>query len=250
MRKCKCRICGAQLNTGDAFRVDNGNKRLYYCNEKEYKDWCEEQQYQHELKDMMYDTICDILGYNTSNTLLFNEWKIWNNLADNEVILTLLQRKKHMITPEVQLLPGTEYCKIKYLSVVIQNSLKNFIFIKKLQHPNTDTTGLVNKIKSMSYDDFLKTKFWRAISEYMKFRYFYKCRFCGSYIDLVTHHKTYKNHGYEYLPDVMSSDLIVVCDKCHKRIHHKCKDEVVLPIPDEGLTSEELFESLLTQQND
>ena len=70
-------------------------------------------------------------------------------------------------------------------------------------------------LKEMDYSEFLKTKYWKIISRYMKYKN-NKCSLCGSKINLRTHHKSYIHRGEEinYL-----EDLIVLCDECHKKFH-------------------------------
>ena len=77
---------------------------------------------------------------------------------------------------------------------------------------------IAEKIKLMSYQDFLKTPYWKAISIYMKIKA-KKCEICGSKFELHTHHKTYEHHGYEMLH---LNDLQVLCGLCHYE-HHKEK---------------------------
>lgn len=74
---------------------------------------------------------------------------------------------------------------------------------------------IAEKIKLMSYPDFMQTPYWKAISVYKKIKEG-KCEICGNKFELHTHHKTYENHGYEiYHLD----DLQVVCGFCHYKIH-------------------------------
>lgn len=74
-------------------------------------------------------------------------------------------------------------------------------------------------IGKMNYKDFLKTPYWKVISAYKKYKENYRCCFCGSNINLATHHKTYDRHGYEHLKKVIDEDLVVMCKHCHKRLH-------------------------------
>lgn len=74
---------------------------------------------------------------------------------------------------------------------------------------------IAEKIKLMSYLDFLQTPYWKAISVYKKIKEG-RCEICGSKFDLHTHHKTYDNHGYEFLH---LNDLQVICGVCHSKIH-------------------------------
>lgn len=81
-------------------------------------------------------------------------------------------------------------------------------------------TDIAQKINTMSYKDFLKTPYWKAISLYKKKNAKCKCELCQSTIHLQTHHKTYDNHGYEHNKDIADKDLIVLCGKCHRKMHN------------------------------
>lgn len=50
-------------------------------------------------------------------------------------------------------------------------------------------------IQAMDYYDFLKTPYWTGIAHYTKMKARYKCIFCNSSMNLITHHRTYENHG-------------------------------------------------------
>lgn len=78
---------------------------------------------------------------------------------------------------------------------------------------------IATKIKLMSYQEFLQTPYWKAISAYKKIET-RKCELCGSDFDLHTHHKTYKHHGYELLN---LNELQVVCGICHNKMHKENK---------------------------
>lgn len=70
----------------------------------------------------------------------------------------------------------------------------------------------------MRYQDFLKTRYWRVISQAAKKKTPY-CQDCFEYLQqLHVHHKTYVRRGLEWLfPD----DLIVLCHSCHRERHGK-----------------------------
>lgn len=78
---------------------------------------------------------------------------------------------------------------------------------------------IAEKIKLMSYKEFLTTPYWKAISVYMKIKQ-NRCEICGSKFDLHTHHKTYEHHGYEILH---LNDLEVLCGICHAKVHKEKK---------------------------
>lgn len=72
------------------------------------------------------------------------------------------------------------------------------------------------RLMAMDYGDFLKTKYWTAISMYLKHKADGKCSRCGSTDNLNVHHKSYAHHGLElfYL-----DDLTVLCEHCHSGEH-------------------------------
>ena len=80
---------------------------------------------------------------------------------------------------------------------------------------------IAKHIKSMSYNDFLHTPYWEAISAYKKYKENYKCALCGDNKNLATHHKTYDRHGREHEYAVIKEDLIVLCKDCHSKFHDK-----------------------------
>lgn len=82
---------------------------------------------------------------------------------------------------------------------------------------NTNLEEIKNHICEMSYTDFLQTPYWKAIADYTKLKSEFKCQLCNSTKKLVTHHRTYEHHGLEHLN---LSDLIVLCDNCHKKFHN------------------------------
>lgn len=67
------------------------------------------------------------------------------------------------------------------------------------------------------YAIFLKTPYWRCISEYCKRQVNYKCQKCGqSDTQIDVHHDSYDIHGEEHL---CWSSLSVLCNNCHKSAH-------------------------------
>lgn len=78
-------------------------------------------------------------------------------------------------------------------------------------------TSVINKLKSMPYDEYLKTEHWKRFSnEAVKFAR-YRCELCNKdHVRLNVHHKTYENRGRETF-----NDVIVLCDECHAMVHGK-----------------------------
>lgn len=128
MARCKCQICGTQLNTTEAYRITNksGNNK-YYCSAAEYENDLAQKQKIAEDKDKVYRLICSILGEEEIlNTALWKEKAVWNKAFSDEIIAKYLQENKDYLISAVSKLSGTEYGKIRYVSAVLKNSLRDF----------------------------------------------------------------------------------------------------------------------------
>lgn len=88
--------------------------------------------------------------------------------------------------------------------------------MQQIKNPNICKLQISEIITQLKYSDFLKTPYWKAISEFKKFKSNYKCEKCDEVKNLHCHHKTYKNHGHEL--DHLD-DLEVVCKTCHQILH-------------------------------
>lgn len=75
-------------------------------------------------------------------------------------------------------------------------------------------------LKQMPYHLFLETDYWNTISGYKKYVSKFTCSKCKSKKRLQVHHTTYEHLGFEYCN---MNDLIVLCDKCHKKEHKRLK---------------------------
>ena len=128
MARCKCKICGTQLNSKTAYKVtDKNGKNKYYCSTSEFEAEEARKKKAAEDKDKVYYCICDILGVEeVINTALWAEKKIWNKAFSDEFIAKYLQENKDYLTSAVSKLGGTEYAKIRYVSAVLKNSLRDF----------------------------------------------------------------------------------------------------------------------------
>lgn len=72
----------------------------------------------------------------------------------------------------------------------------------------------INDLRSMSYERYLQTDHWKYLRKRKLRQASYKCQLCASKEDLSVHHNTYENRGNE-----KDEDLVVLCDKCHKKFH-------------------------------
>lgn len=93
-------------------------------------------------------------------------------------------------------------------------------------NPYLDWDIIAGYIKNMNYYEFLKTPYWKAVSERKRRSANFKCQLCNSKLNIVTHHKTYEIRGYEH---ENLDQLIVLCKKCHEK-HHDIKkvEEVII----------------------
>lgn len=64
-----------------------------------------------------------------------------------------------------------------------------------------------------SYYRYLRSPGWKSKAHAARLYYGFRCAKCGRY-GWQVHHLSYKHLGAEPL-----SDLQVLCDKCHKRVH-------------------------------
>ena len=73
----------------------------------------------------------------------------------------------------------------------------------------------MRELKSLPYKEYLQTQYWVEFRTNALKYYGKRCMACGSSDSrLNVHHTTYKNKGQETL-----SDVIVLCEHCHKSIH-------------------------------
>jgi hypothetical protein len=125
-RTAKCRICGKQLNTSEAYKIE-GKPTKYYCSEQEFRAEEERKKKVAEDKDRVYTLICRIIGRETIiNTSLFAEWKIWSSVADDTKIGQFLAENEEYLTGMISRLADAEFPRIRYLSTVLKNRLGDY----------------------------------------------------------------------------------------------------------------------------
>ena len=81
---------------------------------------------------------------------------------------------------------------------------------------------LAKKIKSMEYDDFISSFYWKLLSLHIKKQSLHRCRFCNSNDVLNVHHRSYEHHGYEY--QTYKTELVCICEKCQNGLHKEEKN--------------------------
>lgn len=76
------------------------------------------------------------------------------------------------------------------------------------------------EIKAMDYGDFLRTPYWKAIAQRVKYKAGFKCAICGGSERIAAHHRSYDLHGYEHTVEGMR-ELTCLCEDCHSTHHGK-----------------------------
>lgn len=80
------------------------------------------------------------------------------------------------------------------------------------------------RLRSMPYEQYLKTPEWAEKREKVLSRDGHRCRACNSEENLQVHHRTYMRRGHEDL-----NDLTTLCGPCHEHFHQKIsQDEIML----------------------
>ena len=125
-RTAKCKICGKQLDTSTAFKVE-GKPAKYFCSESEWQAEEKRKRKAAEDKDKVYRLICDIMGeQEIINSALFKEWVEWNKVADNMKIAKYLEENRDYLTSAISRIENKIYNRIRYLSAILKNSLGDY----------------------------------------------------------------------------------------------------------------------------
>ena len=130
--RVKCRYCGERVEKEDAYK--DPNKNSYYCSEEHYlatmknrEDLQKEKEEKRQKKiDPVYEEVADIFGYRIQNSQLFKEMKLWRSICNDEKILAYLQEHKDYIKSKLEKLNSSEYARIRYVSAILKNSLKDY----------------------------------------------------------------------------------------------------------------------------
>ena len=122
-----CQICKSKIERDTAYKRVIGKANKYYCSEQEWQAEEDKKKKAAEDKDKVYRLICDILGEEeVLNTALWKEKAIWNKAFSDEIIAKYLQENQDYLVSAVSKLNGTEYARIRYVSAVLKNSLRDF----------------------------------------------------------------------------------------------------------------------------
>ena len=137
MAKAKCRICGKELDTKIAYKViDKNGKNRYFCSQSEYEAEEVRMKKAKEDKDKVYRLICNIMGEKEIiSTALYKEWTVWNKVADNEKIGKYLEENRDYLSSVIGRLTSSEFARIRYLSTIIKDRIKEFVPRVKVKEP-------------------------------------------------------------------------------------------------------------------
>ena len=166
-RTAKCQICGKQGEVTTMYKRIVGKVNKYYCSESEWQAEEERKRKAAEDKDRVYRLICDIMGeQEIINSALWKEVQVWHQVADDEKIAKYLEENKDYLISALGKITSSEYSRIRYLSTIIKNSIKDFKVQLKVQkevkvQPKVvtvdetmyDTTPTITRKRRRSLDD-------------------------------------------------------------------------------------------------
>lgn len=140
----KCKICGKDIPKGHGFKRPDVKSPWLCCDESEYQRWLKSK----EDKSRVLKEIQDILGFPITFSLINKEHSEWNILASDEKIYHYLEDNKDYLCGCIAKLSGTNYGKIRYLSVIIQRSVGDYREANKVEEK------VVKEIDNTMYDTF------------------------------------------------------------------------------------------------
>lgn len=99
---------------------------------------------------------------------------------------------------------------------VVHNAFMIIVFRRYPDRPeyNIAVCHKYKKTKAARRREYYQSPEWKQIRQQKLKEAGYVCELCGSAINLRVHHLTYDHFGCEPL-----DDLLVVCEKCHTRLH-------------------------------
>ena len=78
-------------------------------------------------KDIAYKLICEIIGRpKIINTILWKEWKVWNEVASDDIIMQYFMENREYLLGAITRIEDIEFKRIRYLSAILKNSLGDF----------------------------------------------------------------------------------------------------------------------------
>ena len=171
---------------------------------------------------------CDTCGFISKDDVkkthlysMIEYYRVCQNCRDKEAEKERKNQEVQKIKNQITISNNTEYYIDTYLDPFSSwnkdANLRQAFYKIEGDFYKCNVGEIEDFIKNMSYDEFLETPFWKAISYFVKYRSKFKCEVCNSNEKLVTHHKTYENHGKEI--SCFKDDLICLCSNCHEKYH-------------------------------
>lgn len=172
MARAKCLVCGAELDTNTAYKVEIVGKKTskitykYCCSAEEWTAEEARKKKSAEDKNRVYRLVCDILGEKEIiSTALYKEWSIWNKVADNDKISKYLEENKDYLTSALSRVHSSEYARIRYLSTIIRDKIKAFVPNIEVKEVQKEPVEITDTTVNFYVNKKEKTKRRRGFSE-------------------------------------------------------------------------------------
>lgn len=167
-----------------------------------------------------YGVECNCSACGKTSYWTFSKNNLIKHIRNTKINLRLLCEGCYELELQVEQKKNYEYYT-KYLLTQEQYYYYKHADWNVLVNNVFDVELVAKKILALEYSDFLKTVYWRCISNYLRREAGKKCVKCGSNKNLCVHHKTYVHHGKEHL---FLEDLEVLCGDCHANEHLQQKE--------------------------
>lgn len=145
----------------------------------------------------------------TTKRALYQYFKDCNELHYNGRHYSLLSNKELALHYNAISGKNIPFVKDKFIEHFYIGDIVKF---KKKNRTKTNNYSAPDRINE--YHQYIKSVKWKSKRELLFNERGKMCQKCGSHNDIQVHHLTYKNIFNEPL-----GDLMVVCRKCHKKIH-------------------------------
>lgn len=125
-RKCTCAICKNKGTTDIFYRVDDGKKVKYYCNENEYMTFILEKEKRMILLDYIANEILELAEGQIINPIMIKKISELKKFYDYEVILESFKLNKGNIHYWMNNKDfSNEYGMISYIMKIIEGSIND-----------------------------------------------------------------------------------------------------------------------------
>jgi len=116
---------------------------------------------------------------------------------------------------QVRTSPGKEYDALTFIiDSILEDGEENTLVPQ-------DIVKELNDRHAVSYNEYLLSRYWKIVRNYVVSQRGNACQFCSGKLKLNVHHRTYENVRNEHYN---LEDLTVTCENCHSKIHNKKKE--------------------------